>query len=373
VLELPKKRVKKKTLREEHMEDHIGECGAMMVQLMSVPLPLICTGREDNKGQNIGNSHNLAATLFSRLLDQRKQSIKENILMCSDKSIDWVQIALYGPHYRLLLEGMMKIRHLRNVLDINLVIGAGYPLLQVSFFFSETFSMKFNKTQFVCCVVAQAYMRSVLDIMVNVDLQYPRGNSELQYVFENDIRFEQDLGRICSKTAGGLKDNAARHLNAMIILQDGNVDIGVSMENVDVAKLDYRDFVAMNIYLLMDIAKAVLGREKVGEEEIPSYDVIKQHLHAQLDARIISLDDSCTQSFTTVPYVEIGEISDNKDNDAWTIKISFHQINSHAGKKHHTQTMHSYHTHTHTHTHSLYKKQMEDLPSGSKESTSTHV
>lgn len=176
----------------ERVEDHIGECGAMMVQLMSVPLPLICTGRGDNEGKNIANSHNLAATLFSRLLDQkRKYKDADTQKMIGDLNMDWIQIALYGPHYKLLLQDMLSIRHLKHA-DFKDVLHAGYPLLQ-------------------------RYLRSVLDIMVNVDMQCPAGYAN-SWFFENDIRFLQDLGTITGSTAG-LRDNAIQHFKAMVILQ----------------------------------------------------------------------------------------------------------------------------------------------------------
>lgn len=89
--------------------------------------------------------------------------------------------------------------------------------------------------------------------------------------------------------------------------------------------LDYRDLVAMNICLLMDIAATILCRES-GEGSVPTYEQVKKQLHKQLDATIKAYGLDFASTFCA----ELGEISDS-EHDAWTIKLSFNQSCVYAG------------------------------------------
>lgn len=84
------------------------------------------------------------------------------------------------------------------------------------------------------------------------------------------------------------------------------------------ASLDYRDIVSMNICLLMDIAKTVLGRQD-GDNAIPSEEDIRKEVHKKLNE--VMLDSGIF--FETEYMADIPEISCT--NDLWTLKLSYNR------------------------------------------------
>jgi hypothetical protein len=90
-------------VREENTKvDDFAACMAVrssiLVQLLALPLPLICSGKGDYENvKNVGNSHDLIAAILGRIL-----------IMTKEKEQELVREILYGTHVDDLFSAVKK-------------------------------------------------------------------------------------------------------------------------------------------------------------------------------------------------------------------------------------------------------------------------
>lgn len=159
---------------------------SILVQLLSLPLPMICTGKGDNENKEVGNSHDLISAILGRLLVEQKHNENE------------------------LLEKILY----DDKLQTDLLSNPSYEGL---------------------C----AYTRSIIEKLVKMD-----GNNAESM----DIRFVLDVGTISRSQHTSLVLNAKEFCNSMLIVSDLEKD--KTWKDKWKSCKDYKDFVDLNLQVL---------------------------------------------------------------------------------------------------------------------------
>lgn len=208
-----------KTIPVPYMVTHMDKAiektcirSGFMVQILSLPLPLMCTGQGENEGKHTANSHDLIAAILGKVLVEK---------CTTDQSCEQLlSSVLYGKHHadlRMYFQDQTK-HHTKDH-----TMHEGYQVL---------------------C----AYTRSVIQALVDIDSGATAVGTTL------DIRFICDPGTISKSQQALLVENAKNYCKSLLILcgQEQNQTLVSRLEQ---NCKDYIDLVKFNV----DVLKATLA------------------------------------------------------------------------------------------------------------------
>jgi hypothetical protein len=212
---------------QKQCEQNLFTRTTFLVQLLSIPLPLVCTGQGDYSSgfKDVGNSHDLISTILGRILASHKDRMQETLQYVQKE-------VLMGDHVTALFTSILKHKEAKQTPP----------------------SYHFNAYQALC-----AYTRIVLERLIALDRSCPASIL--------DIRFVQDVGIISKARHASLVGNALEHAKAMEVLYEMDDTAGglgatrgmgatVDLRRAATAKgnLDYQDLVIFNINVVEKVA-----------------------------------------------------------------------------------------------------------------------
>jgi|694.fasta_scaffold106876_2 hypothetical protein len=200
-------------------EGHMFARSTFLVQLLSIPLPLICTGQGDyeNGTKDVGNSHDLISTILGRILVVHENSTQEILKILQGQVLE-------GCHTEHLLSFLRS------------VAAAPHENIQQGY-------------EALC-----TYTRAVIEKLVELDI-----SSSAQSL---DIRFVKDIGTISKAVHGSLVGNALEHARAMAVLYE--MDDMNELEK-DATSVDYQNIVAANLGMIARVAVNEGGNQAILE------------------------------------------------------------------------------------------------------------
>lgn len=192
---------------------HMCFRSSILVQLLALPLPLICTGKgEYENHKNVGNSHDLIAAILGRIM-----------VMSKEKEEQMNKEILFGQHRQQLLG---SIKNAKKVDDAE----------QIDFQKINLETIENEKEYEALC----AYTRAVIERLVAIDTGCTMKEAQMM-----DIRFVRDPGTISRSQHRSLFEHAREFCNALNTLNDKEEESGP-----DIVFNGYRDCVAWNIKFL---------------------------------------------------------------------------------------------------------------------------
>jgi hypothetical protein len=209
-------------------EGHMFARSTFLVQLLSIPLPLICTGQGDyeNGTKDVGNSHDLISTILGRILVVHENSTQEILKILQGQVLE-------GCHTEHLLSFLRSVAVISSCDNLPVVmykdLDKGYEAL---------------------CT----YTRAVIEKLVELDI-----SSSAQSL---DIRFVNDIGTISKAVHGSLVGNALEHARAMAVLYE--MDDMNELEK-DATLVDYQNIVVVNLGMIARVAVNEGGNQAILE------------------------------------------------------------------------------------------------------------
>jgi hypothetical protein len=210
--DVEEKEAVKKDTKEQDAENtglqHMCMRSSILVQLLALPLPLLCTGQAAYENvKEVGNSHDLIAAILGRvLLPSTTQPTEQKTNTLKDAFVHMELV--HGSHAGKLLDALQFVK------DDSLLMPSGYEPL---------------------C----AYTRTVIEKLVALD----SGN-----VGQLDIRIMHDVGCISRSQHSSLVINAKDFCKSMLILLGADED-AEACYRLQKCK-DYKDFVEFNLWTL---------------------------------------------------------------------------------------------------------------------------